>query len=341
VTAPRRSSDVDPARLLDHLRDRLPERADLRLDGVRRIVGGMSRRTHFVDVSWQGAQENRLRQTLNLRSDHPGLTTFTVPLSYEFEILRRLHPTDIPVAEPYWYETDPDVLGFAPFYFREVVPGSAQSKPLFAPGAEEQRRSLGRQVVTQLARLHTLDWEALGFDEFMSAPAGPADAHTHALDHWESFYRAHAVEPRPMIHEVFGRIRRLEVPPPDRVSLTWGDVGIGQFIYEGDRLTALTDFEMAGLGDPMMDWAAALTRGLPDLLPRDEAFDLYEQESGIAIDPERIDHCTLIAATSCFCWHPLLLDLTDAPPVDAALTRLGAGLDWQWLDICQRLLEGR
>ena len=262
-----------------------------------------------------------------------------MPLSYEFEILRRLHPTDIPVAEPYWYETDPAILGFAPFYLREVVPGSAQSKPLFAPGAEEQRRSLGRQLVTQLARLHTLDWKALGFDEFMSAPAGPADALTHDLDHWESFFRAHLVEPRPMINEVFGRLRQLPVSTPDRVSLMWGDVGIGQFIYDGDRLTALTDFEMARLGDPMMDWAAALTRGLPDLLPVEEAFALYEQESGIPIDLERIDYCTLVAATSCFCWHPLLLDLTDSPPVDAALTRLGVGLDWQWLDICQRLLD--
>ena len=37
MSAPAPHPDVDTARLLDHLRDRLPERPDLRLDGVRRI----------------------------------------------------------------------------------------------------------------------------------------------------------------------------------------------------------------------------------------------------------------------------------------------------------------
>jgi aminoglycoside phosphotransferase (APT) family kinase protein len=329
------SAAVDPARLEAHLRERLPDRADLRVDRVRRIVGGMSRRTHFVDVSWRNG-DGRATETLNLRSDHPGLTVLTVPLWWEFEILRRLRTTEIPVATPYWYETDPDVLGFAPFYLREVVPGSAASKPLFAPGAEEQRRALGRQLVTLLARLHTLDWQALGFDDFMDVPPSREQALAHDLAHWEADYRAHAVEPNPMVHEVLGRLRRREVAPPDRISLVWGDVGIGQFIYDGDRITALTDFEMARLGDPMMDWAAALTRGLPDLLPTEEAFALYEAESGMRVDPDRLDHCLEVAAASCFAWHPVLADLTDRPPLDAALTRLGTGLTWQWLSILER-----
>ena len=331
-------SAPDPARLQVHLRERLPEREDLRVEAVRRVVGGMSRRTHFVEVSWADGGRERARQTLNLRSDHHGLQVLTVPLSWEFEVLRRLHPTEIPVAEPYWYETDPEVIGFAPFYLREVVPGSAQSRPLFAPGQEARRRALGEQLVTWMARLHTLDWQALGFADFMDVPAGPRDAHRHDLDRWESFYRRHAVAPEPMVHEVFGALRRLESTPPERISLIWGDVGIGQFIYDGDRIVALTDFEMARLGDPMMDWAAALTRGLPDLLPREEAFALYEQESGMAVDLDRLDHCLLIAAASCFAWHPVMRDLTDSPPLDAALARLGAGRTLQWLNLAQPLL---
>ncbi len=339
--APRASSGarhvVDPLRIEKYLAERWPQRSGLRVERVRRIVGGMSRRTHFVDVAWTSDDGSPEITTLNFRSDHAGLTVFTVPLWWEFEVLRRLHGTEIPVARPLWYEDDPQIMGFAPFYLREVVPGSAQSKPLFTPGSEQRRLELGRQVVTLLARVHTLDWAELGFGEFMSVPDSPAACATHELDHWEGFYREHAVEPRPMVHEVFGRLRQ-NPPSSDRISLLWGDVGIGQFIYEDDRVTALTDFEMSRLGDPMMDWAAALTRGLDHLIPRDEAFEIYERESGIAIDLERIDYCTLVAAASCFCWHPLLRDLSGGVPQDAALTRLGVGLTWQWLDITNRLL---
>lgn len=328
----------DPVRVRDYLRSRLPERRDLAVERIERIVGGMSRQTHFVVASWTEGT-SRKSQVFNFRADHERLRHLTVPLWWEFRVLERLHGTDIPVAQPYWYEEDPGILGVAPFYVRQVVPGSAKSKPLFAPGSEERRRSLGRQMVRHLAKLHTLDWRSLGFGSFMPVPEGPADAYDVELDRWERFYKANELEPRPMIAEIFGRLRREQPPPPDRVSLIWGDVGIGQFIYEGDRITALTDFEMSRLGDPMLDWSAAINRGLDDLLPRNEAYALYEAESGIAIDEQRIAYGTMVSATACFCWHPLLADLTGKPPLDAALMRLGAGLSWQWMHTANRLLR--
>ena len=71
--------------------------------------------------------------------------------------------------------------------------------------------------------------------------------------------------------------------------LVQGDTGPGNFMYDGDRVTAIVDWELAHLGDPMDDiaWLSwrATQQGWPDFPDAD--LREYEAASGIEVDPDR------------------------------------------------------
>jgi hypothetical protein len=87
--------------------------------------------------------------------------------------------------------------------------------------------------------------------------------------------------------------------PPDGdwpVVLVQGDTGPGNFMYDGARVTAIVDWELAHIGDPMDDiaWLSwrATQQGWPDFPAR---LREYEAASGIEVDPARVRYYRLNA----------------------------------------------
>jgi aminoglycoside phosphotransferase (APT) family kinase protein len=82
----------------------------------------------------------------------------------------------------------------------------------------------------------------------------------------------------------------------DEAVLVQGDTGPGNFMYQGDRVTAIIDWELAHLGDPMDDiaWLSwrATQQGWPDFPAR---LREYEAASGIEVDPIRVRYYRLNA----------------------------------------------
>jgi aminoglycoside phosphotransferase (APT) family kinase protein len=113
----------------------------------------------------------------------------------------------------------------------------------------------------------------------------------------------------------------------------WGDVGVGNFIYRGDEIVALTDFEQAHLGDPMKDIAAAIWRGIESIIPLDELVEVYEKRSGIRVDEESVAYYSVFidAQYSATSGSVLRLFAADPPP-DITFARMGLGIMYQCLD---------
>ncbi|MEV0185356.1 phosphotransferase family protein [Streptomyces sp. NPDC050625] len=322
---------LDGELVVAYLRDRLGAES-LRLTSLRRNVGGMSRQTWFAEVT--GTREGRsFSDSLTIRVDHPEGSVVPVDLEREYRTFAALTPTRIPVAEALWYETDPALIGRAPFYVRRTVPGSASAGKLFAPGNEELRRRIGAGLAEQLAAVHTLDWRAAGLGDFMAVPQRPQDCALLELAHYESAYRAARPEPMPVVEALFSWLKRNVPSEVPRTSLVWGDVGIGNFIYRGDQVVALTDWEQAHLGDPMKDWASALWRGADALLPREEMFEVYEKAGGPRVDEERIMYYSVFIDAEYICTSfPLLGEFGPDRARDATIARLGLGVPYMCMD---------
>ena len=51
------------------------------------------------------------------------------------------------------------------------------------------------------------------------------------------------------------------------IYLVQGDTGPGNFLHDGSKLTAIVDFELAHIGDPMEDLAWIGTRNAQEPVP--------------------------------------------------------------------------
>ena len=325
------ASGLDTAAVGAYLRKRLGADS-LEVTSLRRNVGGMSRETWFVEVSGVRGGEP-FTDSLTIRVDHPEGSVVPVPLEREYRTFAALTPTQVPVAEALWYETDASLIGRAPFYVRRTVPGSASAGKLFAPGNEEMRRRIGAGLARRLAAVHTLDWESAGLGEFMTVPQRPEECALLELAHYEQAYRAANPEPMPVVEALFSWLKRNVPTEVQRVSLVWGDVGIGNFIYRDGEVVALTDWEQAHLGDPMKDWASALWRGADALLPREEMFEVYEKASGLRIDEDRIRYYSVFIDAEYICTSfPLLGEFGPDRTRDATFARLGMGVPYMCMD---------
>lgn len=323
--------ELDPGRVAAHLRDRLGV-TTLEVVSLTRNVGGMSRETWFAEV--RGVRDgSEFTDSFTFRVDHPDGSVVPVSLEREYRTFAALTPTEVPVAAALWYCDDESVLGRAPFYVRRTASGSASARKLFAPGNERLRNAVGISLAQRLAAVHTLDWSAAGLDTFMQVPTSPEECALLELAHYEAAYRAADPEPMPVVELMFSWLKRNVPREVQRVSLVWGDVGVGNFIYRDDTVVALTDWEQAHLGDPMKDWASALWRGVDSLAPREELFAAYEAASGLKIDEQRIRYYSVfIDAEYVGTSFPLLSDFRGGRVRDATFVRLGMGVPYMCMD---------
>jgi aminoglycoside phosphotransferase (APT) family kinase protein len=322
---------LDQARVAAHLQERLGA-ATLELTSLKRNVGGMSRETWFAEV--QGVRGgDPFTDSLTIRVDHPDGSVVPISLEREYRTFAALTPTQVPVAAALWYCDDESVLGRAPFYVRRTVPGSASAGRLYAPGNERLRHRIGIRLAQRLASVHSLDWAATDLVKFMEVPGSAEECALLELAHYESAYRAANPEPMPVVEALLSWLKRNVPRDVQRTSLVWGDVGVGNFIYQGDEVVALTDWEQAHLGDPMKDWASALWRGVDSLAPREELFAAYEQASGLKIDEARIRYYSVfIDAEYVGTSFPLLSDFRAGRVRDATFVRLGMGVPYMCMD---------
>jgi aminoglycoside phosphotransferase (APT) family kinase protein len=67
--------------------------------------------------------------------------------------------------------------------------------------------------------------------------------------------------------------------------LVHGDPGPGNFMHEGDRVNAVTDWEFAHLGDPDEDWVYMATIRGPSM-SKEEWRALFQSKAGVEVSDE-------------------------------------------------------
>ena len=175
----------------------------------------------------------------------------------------------------------------------ERAPGIAEFRRLSDPAAKQ---SIARELMDNLARLHRADTAGLMLDGGGQG-ARIADHVRAELGIWRAMY-GEAGRPDALLDLAF-RWLADNMPDPDGpVVLAHGDAGPGNFLFEHGRLTALIDWELAHLGDPMEDLAWFSMRCVMEPVP-DFAASLrdYERFSGAPADRARIRYHRVFVST--------------------------------------------
>jgi len=280
--------------LLAFLKKHLPD-----LDGpliIEQFPSGFSNLTYLLRF---GDRELVLRRPpigAKIKSAHD--------MGREYRILAHLHPVYSKVPRPILFCEDESVLG-APFYIMERVKGMilrAQPPRGLDLSAETMRR-LSEVFVDNLAEIHSIDYEAAGLGG-LGSPQGYV---SRQISGWTERYYNARTDDVPEIEQLASWLQ--ENLPADSAggSLIHNDYKYDNLVLAHDdptRVVAVLDWEMATVGDPLMDLGTSLgywvestdpkewqqygfvLTKLPGNFTRSELLEYYARRSGREIqDP--------------------------------------------------------
>jgi aminoglycoside phosphotransferase (APT) family kinase protein len=171
-------------------------------------------------------------------------------MAREFRVLSALAKTTVPVPATIHLCTDPEPLG-APFYLMEHVPGVVlRNRTQTEELGPETCRALGERLIDVLAELHTVDPDSVGLSDF-----GRPDGYlARQVARWRKQLDASRSRDVEGIDELHDKLAA-SVPVSARSSLIHGDYRLDNVLVDPDRadITAVLDWEMATLGDPLAD----------------------------------------------------------------------------------------
>ena len=294
-----RDFDATRAQLTAWLATKLPTDAAPTLSALEIPQGaGHSNETLLFDATWRDEGAARAQRFV-ARVRPGGRAVFP---EYDMELQVRCMQTlgaktTIPVPRVLWFEPDPAILG-QPFYVMERVDGVVPSdNPPFAVAgwladatpADQER--LWRNSVDVLARLHELDWRAIGLG-FLDRPRYGASGFEQQLGYYAEYLPwAKAGREHPLLDDTFAWLRGRKPADVGPVVLNWGDARISNMMYRDFAPVAVLDWEMACTGPAEVDvawfwflcWFLTGGLGIPNLpgFPdRDGTAAIYEEITG-------------------------------------------------------------
>jgi aminoglycoside phosphotransferase (APT) family kinase protein len=212
----------------------------------------------------------------------------------EYRLLSALAPLGFPVPRPLALCTDPQVIG-AIFYVMELAKGRPYANGALPEFDLSARRRMYEQMIDTLADLHNVDPKAAGLADF----GKPGNYFERQVARWTRQYRDSQTDDLPEMERLIDYLPS-SLPAQSRVSIVHGDYRIDNVVFDDDgTLTAVLDWELATLGDPVADFSylamqwmmpadggaglagldlAAL--GIPTL---DEIVGRYSQRSGVPV----------------------------------------------------------
>ena len=246
-TAPIRPEErFDEPALADHLRRHLPDLvgdAEITFD---QFPGGAANLTYRAVV---GEVELVIR-----RAPLGPVAAAGHDMAREYRVLSQLWSAYPLAPRAHHYCDDPGVIG-KPFVVMERRHGSVvrDAWPAGLDDAGVQRRLAGN-LVAALADLHRIEPAAVGLGD-LGRPVGFV---TRQIDGWAARWEAAATRPvRDMVRAT--DLLRSAVPDPQAVAVLHNDFKLDNtMVGGGGELTAVLDWDMATLGDPLVDLGTLL-----------------------------------------------------------------------------------
>lgn len=284
----REGEALDAAGLGGYLARRLPDFAEPL--SVRQFRSGFSNLSYLLKA---GGHEYVLRRPpigTRPKSGHD--------MGREFRVLSALHAAFTECPRPVLYCDDESVIG-APFYVVARIRGLILRRD-WPPELEATPALVRAQqfaLVDTLARLHRVDYAALGLAELGRAEGYAA----RQVAGWSGRYAAARTPDAEQANAVTDWLQLNLPPDAGRPALIHNDYKLDNVVFDAERpsrLIGVLDWEMATIGDPLLDLGCSLaywieagdapelaaTRMLPTHLPgsltRREVLVRYAEASG-------------------------------------------------------------
>ena len=210
---------------------------------VRQFQGGQSNPTYYLQTP---------QREYVLRRKPPGkLLPSAHAVDREYRVITALGQTDVPVPRTYALCEDPGVVG-TPFFIMDCVHGRVITDARL-PGLTPADRAVMYDAMSDvLARLHNVDYAAVGLGDF----GKPGNYFARQIHRWTSQYRASETETIASMDRLIGWLPG-HIPADDTTTIVHGDYRLGNMILHPTepRVLAVLDWELCTLGHPLADVA--------------------------------------------------------------------------------------
>ncbi len=252
---------------------------------VQQFPRGFSNLTYLLKL---GTLELVLRRPpfgANIKSAHD--------MHREYRILSRLKPVYDKVPRTLAYCEDNSVIG-APFYVMERLNGVILRTRALPGMTPDTMRQTSIALVDALVELHALDYEKAGLGD-LGKPEGYVQRQVLG---WSQRYQNARTDEIPGMERAMSWLVS-STPPESGAALIHNDFKYDNLMldpHDLSRVIAVLDWEMATLGDPLMDLGTTLgywaqpddppglksfgLTSMPGNLTRRELVDLYAAKTG-------------------------------------------------------------
>ncbi|KAI8991478.1 kinase-like domain-containing protein [Mycotypha africana] len=201
------------------------------------------------------------QQQYVLRKKPPGtlLSSTAHAVEREYRILQALGTkTNVPVPKVYMLCEDKNVIG-TPFYVMEFLSGRIYEDCRMLSIPFEERKQLWYSAIETLAKLHRVDFKAIGLDNY-GKNSGFYDRQMKSLGKVSQTQAkvkdeetGQVVGPIPRLDEMFAWFKRNQVP--DKATIIHGDFKIDNMIFHPTepRVIGVLDWELSTVGHPLSD----------------------------------------------------------------------------------------
>lgn len=261
---------------------------------VRQFAGGASNLTYLLRYPDLDLILRRAPRGTKAKGAHD--------MGREFFIQRQLKPVFPYVPTVVGFCEDDAVLG-SDFYVMERIDGVIPRAEMPVEITADQARRLCLSMVEVLAELHAVDPAAAGL-ESLGKGLGYV---RRQVEGWSARYRNARTEDAPTFEEVMAW---LDEHQPDDVGICviHNDFKMDNLVldaHDPTRVIGVLDWEMATLGDPLMDlggdlafWTQAdddeefqlfrrVPTHLPGMLTRAEFVQAYGERTGLTVTPDQ------------------------------------------------------
>jgi aminoglycoside phosphotransferase (APT) family kinase protein len=263
---------------------------------VRQFPGGASNLTYLLRYRSRDLILRRPPAGVKAKSAHD--------MSREFTIQSRLKPVFGYVPEMVAFCDDPQVIG-SDFYVMQRLSGTILRRDL-PPGLDlspRDARALSERFLQVLVELHSVDPAQAGLQE-LGRGAGYV---ARQVAGWSDRYRRARTDDVGDFERVMAWLDRQQ-PADVATCVIHNDFRLDNVVLDAEdplRVVGVLDWEMATLGDPLMDLAGALAywiqaddddaflalrrqpSQLPGMLTRAEVVDAYASLRGLTVSPEQ------------------------------------------------------
>jgi aminoglycoside phosphotransferase (APT) family kinase protein len=173
----------------------------------------------------------------------------------EYRVMHALAQTDVPVARMFALCEDESVIGRA-FYVMEYVDGRVLWDPSLPGMTPAERGAIYDEMNRVIARLHTVDINALGLADY----GKPGNYFARQIARWSKQYVASETEPIDAMHRLIEWLPH-HIPDDEAnaepVSIVHGDYRLDNLIFHPSepRVLAILDWELSTLGSPLADFS--------------------------------------------------------------------------------------